>query len=59
MRISGKLSSVTQGLVNPKEVIGKPISVDGVVIGKIVEIDEKLDLYFGKIFDNVFIKISL
>ncbi len=55
MRISGKLSSITQGVIDQKEVIGKPISADGVVIGKILEIDEGSDLYFGKISDNVLI----
>ena len=55
MKISGKLSLITQGLINPKEVIGKPITADGVVIGKILEIDEKSDLYFGEISDNVLI----
>ena len=52
MKISGKLSLITQGLINPKEVIGKPITADGVVIGKILEIDEKSDLFFGEISDN-------
>ena len=55
MKISGKLSLITQGLINPKEVIGKPITADGVVIGKILEIDEKSDLYFGEISDKVLI----
>ena len=55
MKISGKLSLITQGLINPKEVIGKPITADGVVIGKILEIDEKSDLYSGEISDNVLI----
>ena len=55
MRISGKLSSITQGVIDQKEVIGKPISADVVVIGKILEIDEGSDLYFGKISDNVLI----
>lgn len=59
MRISGKLSSITQGLIDPKEVIGKPISADGVVIGKILEIDEKSDLYFGKISDNVLVNFTI
>lgn len=59
MRISGKLSSIIKGLIDSKEIIGKPISADGVVIGKILEIDEKLDLYFGKISDNVLINFTI
>lgn len=58
MKIRGKLSSITQGLINPKEVIEKPITADGVVIGKILEIDEKSNLYFGEIFDNVHINFA-
>ena len=29
MRIEGKLSSLTNGLVNPKEILGKPIKLFG------------------------------
>lgn len=55
MKIEGKLSAITKGLITPQEVIGKPISVDGVVVGKVVEVDETANLYFGEIFDNVLI----
>lgn len=58
MKISGKLSLITHGLIDPKEVVGKPITADGVVIGKILEIDEKSDLYFGEISDNVHINFT-
>ncbi|MCM1090053.1 MAG: hypothetical protein NC413_04365 [Muribaculum sp.] len=52
MKISGKLSLITKGLKNQKEVIGKPITVEGIVVGKIVEIDEEKNLYFGEISNN-------
>lgn len=49
MKIGGKLSAITKGLIAPQEVIGKPISVDGVIVGKVVGINETADLFFGKI----------
>lgn len=55
MKIGGKLSAITKGLIAPQEVIGKPISVDGVIVGKVVGINETADLFFGKISDNVLI----
>lgn len=56
MKISGKLSSIIKGQIEPEHIIGKPISVQGgAIIGKIVEIDEENDLYFGEISNNVLI----
>jgi len=55
VKIGGKLSAITKGLITPQEVIGKPISVDGVIVGKVTEVDETADLYFGEISDNVLI----
>lgn len=53
MRIEGKLSSLTNGLVNPKEILGKPIKLFGTFqIGEITEIDEEKDLYFGEVMLN-------
>lgn len=53
MRISWKLSDITKGLKNPEEVIGKPITVEGIVVGKIEEIDKENDLCFGEISRDV------
>ena len=50
MRIEGKLSSLTNGLVNPKEILGKPIKLFGTFqIGEITEIDVEKDLYLSLI----------
>ena len=60
MRIEGKLSSLANGLVNPKEILGKPIKLFGTFqIGEITEIDEEKDLYFGEVSDEAIGEVML
>lgn len=52
MIVQGVLSPLIKGLKDPKALIGKPVTLNGIEeIGTIIEIDKEKDIFFAEI-DN-------